>query len=194
MQQQTDSIHIVAHDSLSDPDICAECARSGATSCCYNSVSDDITAPLSETERQYILSAVPWASGIDFAVAEENSSAFITQIKKLFGNLDDDVVENAFPEGGWHYRLAVNNKGKCVLLGASGCLLPRQVRPLFCKLFPFWFTGPQLQVFGYEKCLALQTVETVSDLCTAMRKEPDQLSQLYSRLRQAWGLSHPKIC
>lgn len=192
--QQTDLIHIVAQDSLSDPDICAECAKSEETSCCYHSIMDDIVAPLSESERQYILSAVPWAGGIDFAVAEKNSSAFIAQIKKLFSNLDEDVVEHAFPEGGWHYRLAVNGKGKCVLLGASGCLLPRQARPLFCKLFPFWFTGQQLQVFGYEGCLALQTVETVPDLCTAMRKKPEQLSQLYSRLRQAWGLARSKIC
>ena len=37
-------------------------------------------------------------------------------------------------------RLRVIRSGRCLFLGARGCRLPTSGRPLYCRLYPFWFT------------------------------------------------------
>jgi hypothetical protein len=52
-------------------------------------------------------------------------------------------------------RLKVNQAGQCVFLGPKGCRLPEKSRPLYCRLYPFWFTTDnRLMVMISSACLA----------------------------------------
>ncbi|MCK5405278.1 MAG: hypothetical protein KAI75_08590 [Desulfobulbaceae bacterium] len=183
--------HLAA--SMSGPWICASCALIGPTCCRCTSEEDTVVAPLSESEWRLIQAKAPWTAKLDFVAKGKNSSVFLAQMIRLFPTQEEEVLR-AFPKDGFHYKLAMNKEGRCLLLGPKGCLLPYNVRPLFCRMYPFWMTTDQLQIFGYAGCLAIHEFETVPELCAAMQTGPSQLLHLFYQICLAWGVPPPRQC
>ncbi len=123
-------------------------------------------------------------------VEEPNSPEFLNVMEQIFSHAPEDI-RTSFPEGETHMRLAQNSVDQCVFLGPNGCLLPNPARPIFCQIYPFWFTGEQIQVFGDHNCLALKTAETIPRLCSLLGTNPDHLFSLYCRLCKVWGVPPP---
>lgn len=174
-----------------NPGICAECANQGPTCCRCGTTEEELVAPLSGEEWQRMVRLVPWIGNGRFVVREHNSHNFIQGIQALFPGSEHEAL-SSFPLGGDHLRLAQNNLGQCSLLGPGGCLLPEKARPYFCLMYPFWFTGETLKVFGDPHCLAVRSLHTRDSLCAALDTHPEKLSRLYSRLCLAWGIPPPK--
>ena len=169
-----------------DPPVCVRCAEKGPTCCCAS--SEDIIAPLSDLEVERILTNFPWAAGHHFLKEIRNSRKFLENIERLFCQSPENIRQ-IFPPDGTHYQLATDDLGQCAMLGAYGCLLPVSGRPFFCRLYPFWFNGPQPQVFHQAHCLALQECDSVPELCHKLGTDPETLHDLYTYLCRAWGLS-----
>lgn len=179
-------------DDKGNPHVCQMCATVGSTCCQY--ASDDIVAPLSESEIRVICRALPQLAEHRFVELAPNTAAFLGEISRLFPLASRHEIEQAFPPEGHHFRLTVGQDNSCVLLGSSGCLLRRECRPLFCRLYPVWFSGQQLQVFGNDQCYALADVRTVDALCDHLGTSPVLLAALHSELCQAWGMSPLSVC
>ena len=119
---------------MSDPFVCARCAAKGPTCCELTPGVEEVCFPVSEYERERIIECVPDSGGFALQV---NTPVFIENLFRLFPGQRKKVKE-LFPPGGMHYRLEVDSNGKCLFLGSEGCIIPKEVRPLYCRLFPFW--------------------------------------------------------
>ena len=121
-------------------------------------------------------------------VQEPNSSQFITNLKRLFPG-ERSLVERLFPSHGHHLRLATRPDGDCVFLGPNGCTLPRDARPYYCHLFPFWVYKRRFTLFTPEHCVAVQegkgSVQLVEEV---MGVSLPEIAMHHGRLRLAWGL------
>ncbi len=182
----TAEARIIHHARSLDTSICARCAFHGNTCCQCRPGEEELLPPVSEAEREWMIRTVPWAVEKTFLVREANSERFI----RLMGRLFPDhlvKVDSLFPPDGWHYRLAIDRANRCVLLGSKGCMLPALARPLFCRIFPFWFIEDQPQIFEFSDCLALQTAETVPELCSLLGTSPGELTDLHHEICRTWG-------
>jgi hypothetical protein len=57
--------------------------------------------------------------------------------------------------GGRRLRLELTGAGECLFLGPRGCRLPRQARPLFCRLYPVFVDARgRLALMADAGCLA----------------------------------------
>jgi len=54
---------------------------------------------------------------------------------------DDPVWLQAFGADGTRPILKRQAEGDCVFLGSAGCVLPMEVRPLICRLYPYEYTA-----------------------------------------------------
>lgn len=63
-----------------------------------------------------------------------------------YADQDDDPVwrDNVFRPDGTRRVLRRRPGGDCTFLGAAGCTLPLEVRPLICRLYPFDYTADGL--------------------------------------------------
>jgi len=179
-------------EGLGNPTTCARCAKLGPTCCQCRPGEEELAALVSESERNHMAAIAPWTIGEHFVVQVPNSPPFIDHMIRLFPDRAEEVYQ-MLPAEGWHYRLHIDKIGQCSLLGPRGCLLPREARPLFCRIYPFWFIGQQLQVFVYDHCLAIQESVTVQELCISMGTSPEQLYELFARLCRAWGFEPSRI-
>ncbi|WP_035251753.1 YkgJ family cysteine cluster protein [Desulfocurvus vexinensis] len=170
---------------MADPHVCQRCALLGPTCCCLEPGSEQGCFPLSETERDRILEALPGEAGA-FA-REANGPAFVANMKALFPG-EEELVARLFPERGFHMRLAVDGRGRCRLLGPRGCVLPREARPHYCRLFPLWPVGRSIQVFAAERCLAWREGRGMRRLLVLLDTTEKSVRELHGRLRLAWGL------
>lgn len=172
-------------NSMTDPHVCARCAETGPTCCALTPGQEEFCFPLSEIERHRILE-----TGADkgFFSQEPNTSAFVDNLRKLFPG-EEARLAGLFPEKGSHQRLATDAAGRCKLLGPQGCILLREARPYYCRLFPLWVTGGGIQVFGAGRCLARQESAGQARLLRLLHASPAELRHLSGRLRLAWGLA-----
>ncbi len=60
---------------------------------------------------------------------------------------DDDPVwlENVFRADGSRRVLKRRTNGDCTFLGAQGCVLPLETRPLICRIYPYDYTADGLR-------------------------------------------------
>lgn len=166
----------------SDPGICAACAKVGTTCCYIEPDKAELCFPLSRPEAKRLREYV----GKELHLGEApNSLEFLNVMKNLFP-AEDTTVSKIFPLGGNHLTLAVNN-GFCVHLGERGCVLPRVVRPWFCRIFPFWVDRGNLTGFAAPYCLAQRQTITVRGLLNCMGQSEVGVFEIYNRLRFDWG-------
>lgn len=170
---------------MADPHVCARCARKGPTCCQLEPGNEEFCFPLSEMERDRILQHL---AGDEGAFAQQaNTKGFVENLYKLFPG-EREAVDRLFPRTKFHIRLAVDQEGRCRLLGSQGCRLPREIRPYYCRLFPFWFAGG-LSVFTSSRCLVQREARTPRRMLALIGETEKRLKELYGRLRLAWGLA-----
>ncbi|MGE4298976.1 MAG: YkgJ family cysteine cluster protein [Desulfovibrionaceae bacterium] len=171
-----------------NPHICVACASQGPTCCHLLPGSEEHTFPLSPLEWQRILDHVPDKG---FFAHERNSPAFLASLRHLFPG-EHERVEALFPSHGEHLRLATRDDGDCAFRGPDGCILPNEVRPTYCRIFPFWVFGDRITLFKPAYCLAVRQARVVRALFDTMGMTEAEVRHLYGRLRLAWGLPPEK--
>ncbi len=151
-------------------------------------MGDGILPPLSGCEAE----AIAGFSGMErryFSVIKSNTADFIEKVLYLFPGCPEGV-HRAFPSGGRHYEL-LTIADRCALLRNDGRLLPAGARPLFCRIYPFWFFGSQLHVFPDDLRLALREAGTAEELLPAMEVDPDRLDLIFTQLPQSRDITAP---
>jgi Fe-S-cluster containining protein len=142
--------------------------------------------PVSEAEIKPILDFLRLKNRDRIFEDKVNSPFYILQMLNLFPDMEDSIFD-AFPKNKIHFELKTMDKG-CVLLGPEGCVLPRQIRPHFCRIYPFWFFEDEPHIFQDSDCLALQTCHTIAEVLLCLGTNPEKLKQIHSRICQDWGL------
>lgn len=170
--------------SPQDAYVCARCAAAGPTCCRLAPGQEDLCFPVSEMERQRIVEFGPRRGGLTGA---PNSKSFLDNLLRLFP-ADRAALAGRFPPHGDHLRLATLADGACVFLGQEGCLLPREARPYYCRLFPFWISAGAVTAFVAKGCLACSEGRTVADMLELLEMNPGKVRELHGRMRLAWGL------
>ncbi len=164
--------------------VCVRCAALGPTCCEISPGQEECCFPVSELERQRISDHVALSRG--GFVEEKNSRAFVANLQRLFPR-ERRVLDALFPAGGTHLRLSTDSRGRCQFLSAAGCVLPNEVRPYYCRIFPFWVVAGRLTVFTSGACLAHREGRTISGMLTSLETRAAVLLDLHRRLRLAWG-------
>jgi Fe-S-cluster containining protein len=167
-----------------DAVVCARCALQGPTCCHTEPGREEFCFPLSDTEQARMREFLPDAGGF---VLEDNSAAFVDGVCRLFPG-EDALVRELFPLRKQHMRLAVDGHGACRLLGSRGCQLPREARPYYCRLFPFWVAGGEITLFDAPGCLVRRESKTIAAALALLGMTRAQVLDLHGRLRLLWGL------
>ncbi len=165
--------------------VCVRCAALGPTCCEISPGQEECCFPVSELERQRISDHLALSRG--GFVEEANSRAFVANLHRLFPR-ERRVVDQLFPPGGRHLRLSTDDRGRCQFLSGRGCVLPNEVRPYYCRLFPFWVVAGRLTVFASGACLAHREGRTIPGMLASLEIRAPALLDLHRRLRLSWGL------
>lgn len=165
-------------------DVCRRCSLQGPTCCRITAGEEEFCFPLSQIEKERIQEHVPHTGGF---VLSPNSKAFIDNVCRLFPG-EEDAVHELFPEGKEHYRLAVDTAGACRFLGPEGCEIPRETRPYYCRLYPFWMVGCDVTYFDSPTCLCRRERRTLAHMLEGLETNRAEVKDLYGRLRLVWGL------
>jgi len=168
------------------PHVCARCSLVHPTCCRLTPGQEDLCFPVSELERQRIVEYGPAMGGLTGA---PNSKEFLANMVKLFPR-DRKLIAGLFPPHGQHLRLATHRDGRCTFLGHSGCVLPREARPYYCRLFPFWVSAGAVTAFDAKaSCLACEEGRTVSGMLPLFDMTRAMVRELHGCMRMAWGLA-----
>lgn len=173
----------------SDAEVCARCARSSGTCCTLATGQEEFCFPLSGAERAAMEAA---GAGPGHFQEQENTPGFVDNLCRLFPG-EEEAVRVLFPPGEAHHRLALAPTAAgtlaCRLLGPAGCGLPRQARPYYCRLFPFWVQGGAVLYFDFQECQAVRERRGSGQMYAALGTSEGDARELYASLRQSWGLA-----
>jgi Fe-S-cluster containining protein len=193
--------------------VCARCAQTGETCCRLAQNFSGECFPLSTAELARIRETIPdikdtvsvnlpnitativaVTDNLLTVIAPDapNTPAFMRAVNSLFP-LEKEAVSQAFRPGGDHTRLALPDGRTCVFLSASGCLLPSEARPWFCRIFPFWVMGGKIRHFNSAACLALKENSSIRELLDSFGLTPGAVLNLFDQLRQDWGINHNPV-
>ena len=119
------------------PSLCARCAREGRTCCQGREIY--ITAGDRRRIRAYTggNDFVEWSAATDPAYQDQD---------------DDPVWRQHVLGNGRRPILKRTPDGDCFFLGAGGCRLPNDVRPLLCRLHPLTYTADRIGADAEEEC------------------------------------------
>lgn len=168
----------------SDPTVCKRCALQGPTCCRLQPGQEEFCFPLSQKEKERIQEYQPDEGG--FAL-QENTDGFVLNVVRLFPG-EGDLVRTLFPPRKFHFRLAVDEQGACRFLGSAGCRIPQELRPYYCRLFPFWVFKGQVTAFDSPTCLVRRESVNQFRMLDSLGVSAAQIRDLMGRLRLAWGL------
>ena len=156
--------------------ICAFCHEQGGGCCRLGTDGTARMFGLTKGEVEFIARA-SGREPKDFVTADEVSPEFLADLAAIH-----PVFLQTLPQGR-RLRLSVNEQGDCVFLGPGGCTLPVEGRPLYCRLYPFWFTpGGQLMVLISGNCLAQRDARSWRDVLAKMGESREHLRGLFARL------------
>jgi Fe-S-cluster containining protein len=172
-----------------DPAVCARCAQGGSTCCKLAPGQEDLCFPVSEIERQRMVEFGPKLGGLTGA---PNSKSFLDNLMRLFPN-DRAHLVRLFPGHGEHLRLATHPDGRCTFLGPAGCALAREIRPYYCRLFPFWVSAGAVTAFEPRQCLASAEGRTAGKMLALLAMNRSLVLELHGRMRMAWGMAPGRI-
>lgn len=169
-----------------EPDVCHRCAAIGPICCTMPPGNEEHWFPVSAMERRHIEDYLGLDRGA-FTLSP-NSGAFRSRLHGLFPG-ERRQVETLFPDGQTHARLSCNDRGRCLFLRAAGCLLPRPLRPYYCRLFPFWAVETRVTLLPSAGCLAKREGRDLADMLSLLECTTTAILDLHGRLRLAWGLA-----
>ncbi len=172
--------------SIANPLVCAKCAAEGPTCCQLRPGDEDFCPPVSEPERLR-LGRITGLDTQEHLAMVPNSNRFLDNMTILFPR-DQGLVRDLYPRGGVHWRLKTGDDGRCVFLAHDGCRLPRQARPLYCRLFPFWMNGDQLQIFACPTCRVQREGDQAMIMLRKLGMSSARLQDLFAMLRREWGI------
>lgn len=174
-----------------DPDrakktVCAVCHLKGGGCCRLGSDSAEHMFGLTLGEVEVIAKASN-REPETFMKADRVSSRFLEDMAAIH-----PIFPQTLPQGR-RLRLVVTEEGACVFLGPKGCTLPVDARPLYCRIYPFWFTPRgQVMVLISGKCLAQKDARSWRDVLTNMGETKGHLRELFARL-EVLADEHQKI-
>lgn len=167
-----------------ESDVCARCAAVSGTCCTLEPGSEEYCFPVSASERaaMELAGAKAWHFH-----RQANTIAFLENLCRLFPDTPE-AVHALFPVGGFHDRVAITQEGACALLGSQGCTLPRQARPLYCRIYPFWFKAGRQLYFEFHRCQAQLEAGGGAGLLRRLGMTNEGVRHTYQELCRAWNL------
>jgi Fe-S-cluster containining protein len=165
--------------------VCDLCAEESLTCCQLNPGEEEFCFPLSGLEVALLTKQFPKTEGC--FVWMLNSDAFVQTLMHLFP-FQKEILQQRFPLGSSHLRLATDAEGRCVFRGKMGCVLSDEHRPLLCRLFPFWIVGEQFYIFEYENCPQVRWAQSFPETLAAFGTTAEALENIYDQLCLAWGI------
>lgn len=154
-------------------------------SCCIACGDDDIHHTFVSEQEAAVIAGLPVSDDGDPLMSEVNDEVFIKRIGSIFPDRLEDVVR-AFPLNKKHRSLSVDCFGRCKLLGSKGCVLERKGKPLFCRIYPFWFINGRLVTFNNDSCLALRKTSDLKELMELFSTNEVTLRSLYDSIVSLW--------
>lgn len=138
--------------------------------------------PLTHSEVE-VIAAATGLKPVDFVVADRPAAAFLDFARRLH-----PLFERCMP-GGVRLRLRIT-EGRCSLLGPEGCRLEAAARPMYCRLYPFFFTPDnRLMVLMSQRCLAQEGAKHWREVLARMHETEDNLRRIFE-LYQSLAASH----
>lgn len=130
--------------------------------------------PLTRGEVLYMAQALGQEPA-RFAAADQADQGFLA-----FAQAINPLLAQAMP-GGRRLRLRIK-EGRCCLLGPQGCTLGLEQRPLYCRLYPFFFTSDgRLMVLASQRCLAQEGATSWREVLARLGEEEGRLRGLFQR-------------
>ncbi len=164
--------------------VCARCAEQHGSCCTLEPGLEEYCFPLSAAERAAMQAAGAKAEHFH---REANTPAFVDNLCRLFPG-EEEHIRALFPGQGFHHRVGISPQGACMLLGAAGCLLPRNARPLYCRIYPFWIQNGRQLYFDFCRCQAQLEAGGGAGLLKRLGMTPEDVRHTYQELRRAWNL------
>ncbi|MCP3941162.1 MAG: hypothetical protein GY710_06745 [Desulfobacteraceae bacterium] len=174
---------------MTNPNMCKRCDSMDRSCCTLRAENNEgLPAPVSGPEIKKILNLFKDKKRSDFLDKRINSPQFIGQMSILFPDMAESI-NNVFPVDGSHFDLKTQEDA-CIFKDANGCLLPDDARPLFCRIYPFWFFDDKPNIFQDPNCLALENCQTISEVVLCLGTKPERLKQIHGLICENWGLHH----
>lgn len=135
--------------------LCVECSKLRRFTCCQdNKIEVYITKGDVDRIHKY--------------TNQDEFYTFVIPKDELYQGQDDDPIwkENVFRSDGSRRILNRLDNSNCLFFGSNGCLLPMEVRPLLCRLFPLSFDSDGLfpELFEYCPTFLLRDNEKLLDV------------------------------
>lgn len=174
--------------NTADPPICARCHQKGWGCCVLHAGESDFMFGLTKAEIEGIARASSLKPH-SFMEPDEITLEFEDQLARIHPVFSQTIPLRQ------RLRLKVNQAGRCVFLGREGCRLPTASRPLYCRLYPFWFTpDDRLMVLISGTCLAQEGALSWREVLARMGQDEAGLREMFARLiklageHEAWVL------
>lgn len=163
--------------------MCAKCHEQGRGCCTLGPSGRAEMFPITWSEVTGICNATGLAAD-EFVVADHPPKDFMDMALSLH-----PVFDECMP-GGVRLRLRIES-GSCCLLGPAGCGLPSGVRPLYCRLYPFFFTpDDRLMVLGSDRCLAQEGARSWREVLMRLDGNELHLRELFALYKSAATAHH----
>lgn len=169
--------------------ICLKCSRVNPTCCVLTPGQEKSFFPLSVPETKAISA---YCQTDDFFVRQINDPDFIARLTRIIPR-PRKLIYKGFPFDHSHSRLKTDHTGQCVLLTSWGCLLPPEIRPVYCRLYPFWFKNDKLAWLSDPLCLAQDQADNLRDLIRLFRVDPLKLKQDFDLMLYNLRLGTPDV-
>ena len=102
----------------------------------------------------------------------------------------DEIFENTFLNDK-RFRLQIENN-VCRFLTEIGCKLPVDVRPYYCRLYPFWVQNGEVIIVGADKNKKKKDTDSVDECLKLMNVSKEQVYQLHKAYLES-SRKHKKL-
>ena len=179
---------IMQHQKEYTPE-CAACGRLGTTCCFFgNDTTVDRFLPITHDDIRRITCYLGVENVECHFVEEIVTEQFTKDVRALFPNAIN--IEEVFPLHATRWRLAVRGERKhCIFLTPNGCMLPKSVRPLICRIFPFWVEG-ETTIKTFIACAVTAPSQTLEKQLQKGGMSLPQLYTWFSLLEREFGLKY----
>lgn len=158
--------------------VCATCHKQG-TGCCFlgkYKTDEQFGLTLPEIEAIKEETGLPTDK---FTIKDKVKPKFLKKIAK-----SHSIFQLIMPNG-FRYRLKLKNR-QCHFLGEQGCTLPTNIRPYYCRLYPFWVDEKgELAIMKSKTCLAQQDVKSYDEVFKRLGMDTENVKLLFNQLMKA---------